>query len=338
MVSPVNLFAQQISVDIPETENAAVYYLKVFNLLEYPKSEAIKTQLQEIVKNGWQKDYPEIEKVLAENEGCLSEFKKGVNLESCDFYSGKEYKYLAQRELIGLMKVRNLSYLLWLKVRYHERQNDFDAAAGVCLSLLKFARHVSQDKAMVSRMLALATERGTYAHIKRVLGSGKVTQEIQAGIFNYLTKYDKERFPARELVEFEKDLFMSTVEMSMDEARQKAIKTREHVSGEMQNQARELADRYYGNFAKAMETNNDKDWEFATEEFAALKKDSKNTISNISGMIYEFLTKGQKVASAKILAKQMLAIAMPDFKRAGREYYLALEELREIESLASVEK
>lgn len=351
IILPANLFAQQGNINSTETENAAVYYSKAFDLLEYPKSEVIKTQLQEVVKNGWQKEYKGLEKILAENESCFDEFKKGLKLEECDFNFSKEYKYLIQKEIPNLLKVRNLSNLLLLKGRYYEKQKDFDEAVNIYLSSLRFAQHISQDNT-VSKMIAIAIEKEAYAPLKQYLDSEKVEKETRLRILNYLTKYEKEHFSAKELVEVEKDFFISNIKMLADEAEQQAEKdskfnvekkkTMEALGEEMISQAQELANRYYGNFAKAIETNNEKDWEFAINELDSLQKTLKSPISNIkdvSSLLYDAFTKdveGSKITIARKIVTITLAISIPNFRRAAEHYYLTLKELKEAESLANI--
>ena len=353
IVSPSDLFAQQENTNNSETENAAVYYSKAFDLLEYPQSDAVKAQLKEAVTHGWQKEYEELENILTENGPCFEELEKGLKTEKCDFNLGGESKYIIDKIIPDARKTRNLSQLLLLKGRHCEQQNNIDGAIDAYLSSLTFARHISQDNALISRMIAIAIEKEACAPLKQFLESGKAKSQARLRISGYLKKFEREQFSAKELVESEKDFFISTVKMLADGVRQRAEKgakfnigkklAMESLDEELTANAQESATRYYGNFATAMETNAEKDWEYAVNEIEALKKSLKDPVSNVkeAGMLlYDSLTRdaaGSRSIIARKVIKSMLVMAIPDFKRAAENYYSTLKDLREVASLATVD-
>ena len=351
IISPTGLFAQEIAVDNTETENAARYYSKAFDLLRYPESEAIASQLRGVIKNGWQKEHEELEKVLAENEACFTEFKNGLTFEKCDFNFGKKYKYLAQRELPPLLEIKNLSNLLLLEGRYYEKEEKSDKAIDVYLSSLSFSKHISQDNALVSKIIALAIEKGVYPLLRQYLGSGEIDKQTLIRTLDYLTRYEKEHFPAKKLVEAEKEFFISNIEMLRDETEEKAREEQgfnekkreaaEALGKELIIQAQELAEGYYGNFAKAIETNEEADWNHATAELDTLIKTSTSAISHIkdaSGILYDAFTKDAE-GSTKLIARKVIAltlsIAIPDFKKAARSYYETSTALKDLNASLS---
>lgn len=338
IMSPVSLFAQEIATD---TENAARYYSKAFDLLRYPESEPLKSQLQEVIRNGWQREYEELEKVLSENEACFAEFGKALTFEKCDFNFEPP-----------LLEIKNLSNLLLLEARYYEREAKSDKAVDVYLSSLSFSKHISQDNALVSKIIALAIEKGVYPLLREYMDSGKIDRETLLKALGYLTKYEKEHFPAKELVESEKGFFISTIEVLKDEAVQKArreqgfnekkLEAAETLGKELIIQAQESAEIYYGNFAKAIETNDDGDWDYATAELETLIKTSTSAISHIkdaSSILYDAFTEDAE-GSTKAVARKVIAltlsIAIPDFKKAARTYYSTLEALKDLRALLAL--
>jgi hypothetical protein len=336
-----------------QRDNAATYYNKAFELCTYSYQHPLNTKVTDIIKNGWKVEDKELEELLKQNALAFTEFKRGLRLEKCDFTFGKEYKYLINRDIPNLLKVRNLSNLLLLNSRYYEKQKEFNRAVNVCLSCLEFAKYVSQDDSSVAKAIAIGIEKETCVPLRDYLTSGQISRRKSEKILAFLEDYEKEHFAAGELLEVEKDLFISNIQMLTDSFRQEAQKSsefnedaRKAVEGfeiEMMRQGKELADRYYGNFIKAAQTNKESDWEFAANEFNSFTKDAlkKTTIVKDAGSMFLSAFKedidqlNQKLA--KTIVSLTLSISLvPNFKGIVENYYSTLEELKEVKSLAKI--
>ena len=73
LIIPAPLFGQQ--ENIAQEDNAAVYYLKAFDLLKYPETKEFADKVKEIINNGW-RDEKELEKVLIEKEESIPDSRK----------------------------------------------------------------------------------------------------------------------------------------------------------------------------------------------------------------------------------------------------------------------
>jgi len=215
IASNTNLFAQERNIEDITVENAAVYYLKAFELMHYPNSPEVIKKLRRVIKNGWQED-KELEELLNQNEMCFKEFKKGVLLKKCDFNFGKKEGLPPELEVVHGFKIIHLSELLLLKGRYLEKKENFDEAIDLYLSLLTFAFHISQDNSLLSQLIALRRKKDVYAILEDYLNSQKATKRNALKILNYLEDYDKQCVSIEQVLEKEKKKFISSLQMIVD--------------------------------------------------------------------------------------------------------------------------
>ncbi len=341
-----NLFAQQKNIDNITVENAAVYYLKAFELMQYPNTGEVIKKIRRVIKNGWQEDR-ELEEILNQNEMCFKEFKKGILLKKCDFNFGKKYKYLALEEPPPGLKISHLSELLLLKSRYLEKKEDFDEAIDLYLSLLTFALHISQDNSILSHLIALKIEKDIYTILKDYLNSEKVTKRNALKILNYLEDYKKQHFFMTQALEKEKEVFISSLQMMVDninteqkfntEERKKALE----FEKEILKQGHLLVDYYYGLLIKATKTNNEADWDAVNREIQSLQKEVKS-IGVSWEMIGDIVRRKRKELNKKLalqIVKIALSVSFPKIEHVKKEvsnYYLTLEELKELKLLADM--
>jgi hypothetical protein len=345
--------AQQRAHANTGVENAAVYYSRAIDLLKYPDSQEIQDKLKGIIQHGWQAENREIENILRQNERCLTEVQRGFLFDTCDFDFGKKYKYQVERELPRLDRILILSDLLLLKGRYYEKQGAFGDATELYLSSLRLSGHISQGDDSISKMIALAIEKKTYVPLRDYLHSKNIDKRVCQRILSQLRDFEKKRFPARSMIEPEKEFFLSTVRMVGDGFKQKAAESLGTTPGvekkadvfekELNRQARELADRYYGNFIKAAETHKESDWKFALVELEGLRKASQPTgignMRDVVSMLYDAFTGDIEEYHKKIIRKiltTLLALALPNPKKAVDGYYARSEELKELRSLARI--
>lgn len=138
-----NLFFANLS---NAEENAANLYLKARSLLsELPKGFMQRTQ--KIIKSGWAEDDEEIKEILTKNQEAMNIFKEATKLTNCDFSFGKPIvKTLAEKIPPHLGNMFSLASLVILEGRFYERENKLDLTLENYLAILRFNKHLGQQK------------------------------------------------------------------------------------------------------------------------------------------------------------------------------------------------
>jgi hypothetical protein len=352
MTQPFVSLAQDVAALKPDLKNAAWCYNLAFDLTKYPDSKDLNNRITQVIQKGWQGRDRELEAVLKDNEPAFREFKKALRLKRCDFDFGRKYKYLIQKEIPTYAKIRSLYRLNLLRARYEESRGESDKALDVYLSNLIFANHIAIDNAMMMRMISLVIEKETCAVFKDFLTSAKLSRKNYLKVYDFLEEDERTRFKPEELIESEKNAFLSLMSMMVDtyiedsnnqgnvvansEDKIKVIALGE----EAKKEAEQLADMYYGNFSKAIRTNKQEDWDFAVNELNGLIKEAQPKADDLQGFVkavFSDATKETADAVDKRLAKKIvltfLSLTIPNFKGIGEGYYSALSQLNELKSL-----
>ncbi|MDD4907828.1 MAG: hypothetical protein PHJ00_02065 [Candidatus Omnitrophica bacterium] len=352
---PLVSFAQEAPVLKPDRRNAAWYYTQAFGLLKYPDSKDLNSRISRVIQKGWPDQDKELELVLKDNEPAFREFKKARRLKKCDFDFGRKYKYLIQKEIPTYSKIRSLYRLNLLRARHYESEGDDDKALDIYLSNLTFAGHLAQDNIMMMRMISLVIEKETCAAFEDFLNASKLSKKKYLKIYEFLAEEERARFQPGELIEMEKSAFLSLIAMLVDtyiadsdsqgsarvsdEERARVLA----LGGEVKKQAEQLADMYYGNFTKAIRTNDPQDWDFAVERLNSLIKEAQPKVEDLSGFVkavFSDSTKDTSGAVDKKLANKvvltMLSLTIPNFRGIGEGYYSALSQLKELKSLVLI--
>ena len=108
---------------------------------------------------------------------------------------------------------------------------------------------------------------------------------------------------------------------------------------EILKQGRLLANYYYGLLIKATKTNKEADWNAVSREIQGLQKEVKS-IGISWEMIGDIVRRKRKELNEKLalrIVKITLSVSFPNIEHVKKEvnnYYLTLEELKELESLA----
>lgn len=337
--------------EISEKTNATHFYVKAFSLLVWPSPDLYRDfdrKAKDIIDNGWEGVDKDLENVLAKNQAAIDEFEKAVKLKKCDLTFGKEYKYLVDKEppYLYLKKGKKLSILVMLKGRHYETQQHFDKAINLYLSCLTLAQHVSQDNTTLSKGFAMLIEKKSCIPLRQYVDSEKARKETCLNIANYLMKYEKERFSLKEIVEDERKVFDSIVDRLVDgfqKETQKAVESdpdrrkTETFIAEFRTRSKQLADKYYGGYAKAMESNDEADWKSVQSEVELLQESSIPAIRNreISKLLEEGFTKVTPEETAKVAARGLLAMTIIKFQGLAESYHSNLKELEELKARAN---
>jgi len=357
LVQPSALWAQQESAAKPDRKNAAWYYNKAVGLLRYPDSRETVNRIQEVIKVGWKDKDQELEEILKNNEPAFREFQKALPLKKCDFDFGRKYEYIIQKETPAHSKIRNLCRLLLLKGRHYERGRRLKEAAETYLSALTLAGHVAQDNTVVMKMLALVIEKETYAPFKDCIESGKLRRKDYLKIHDYLADYAVKHFSGAELIMLEEESFLSSMALMVDRyiedsfpgngAQGKEAEKAKIVAlgEEIKSQSQLFADKYYGNFARAVTSNKDEEWEVASSELNVLIQEAKPKMEDISGVIKAMVADSKAQENGSAVDKQvahkivltLLSFCIPNFKGMAEGYYETLIQLDELKSLALIQ-
>lgn len=347
------LAAQDTAVFKPDLKNAAWCYNLAFALIKYPDSKDLNNRITQVIQKGWQGQDKELDAVLKDNEPAFKEFKKALRLKRCDFDFGRKYKYLIQKEIPTYSKIRSLYRLNLLRARYDESKGRADEALEEYLYNLVFAKHIALDNTMMMRMISLVIEKETCAVFKDFLASAKLSRKKYLKVYDFLVEDERARFKPEELIEQEKNAFLSLMSMMVDTYIEDSNSQSSAQAGgedkvkvlalgeEAKKQAEQLADMYYGNFSKAIRTNKQEDWDFAVNELNSLIKEAQPKVDDLSGFVKAVFSDSMKEttdAVDKKLARKIvltfLSLTIPNFRGIGEGYYSALSQLNELKSLA----
>ena len=271
----INLSGASNTVQSP---NAAIYYKHAFEQMKYPESEELNSLISDVIAEGWHRENTELEGVLNDNEACLHAFKSGAALSNCEFRIGKRSKYLMEEEFPHPVTALNLSYLALLKARYLESEGDIDSAIKIYLSVLKYAQHMAFDNLMGSKAVALAAEKFCFNPLKLLVAEKKIGRRQLSEIRFFLEDYEPRRptkvsilVAVREeqksVYQMIGDVFVISLtdiyhqnpgRLPDDTLSRAALFRRDFVRFFI-----EELNLLYGNYIRALETNNPQDWDYA---------------------------------------------------------------------------
>lgn len=306
-----------------QENNAATHYLKAADLLKNFKSDEIKAKVKKIGEEGWAGYEKEVETLILENEPCLKEIKKGLSVPKCDFYFGKkDYKAFFE-EIPAPAQLLSLPWVLLLNGLYREHQMKYEEAVGFYLESLTFANQIEQDKSVLSRIVVVETEKNAYPLISGYVTSKNADRELTRKIADYLVEYEKNHYPAREVIETFKELYLSSIQLLCEGLNKKVASDNKYdedmkkhcynFSDMLLQQARELADRYYGNFVIAADSNKDSDWKFAEDEFNKFTKvalsDNISKVKDITAFVLNSAS-GKRAENSKLIASRVSAFLL----------------------------
>lgn len=181
--------------------NAAIHYSKASDLLLYPTFKEQKDAIDSVIEGSWGQDSQGLETLLKQNEAFFETFQNGLGVERCDFSFGSDPSL---KTLPHMLRTRDLTNLVLLKIRYDEHLGDMDSAIGGYLSLLTFAQHFGQTRRFVAVMLVEALEQQTVRRLKEYVSSPEATGEQNQRIAKFLSWYEDARPTVNQLQEIER--------------------------------------------------------------------------------------------------------------------------------------
>ena len=314
--------------------NAAIHYLKAIKLMDYPVSIKRRFEIQEAIKKGWSAEAKELEKILQKNEKALNELKKGLEYKRCDFNLGKKYKYSLEKNLPPFLEIFNLSNLLLLKGRYYEKEAENKKALDTYLSSLTFAYHISLSNDTPSKTLALTIEENALPLLKNYLNLADKEDclKISAFIKDFLNKH----FSMEEVIKGEKEFFISNLQIIVDkvktikETQDEIKRKKKKFIQKLVEEGNKLLDDYYGALTKAVESNEDEDWQVVEDKSLKLREDIKYLNRESLGKTIKEGTEKLDENLAPKIAEIVLIMNLPDIRRISDKYYSVLRSLEDI--------
>lgn len=307
-------------------DNAAVYYNKAFELMKnYP--DEIDKKILDVVQNGWKGEDAELEKILAENEPAFKEFEKGLALEKCDFTLGKIYDNPYTQQGVNLLKARSVSSLAILRGRWYERQNNYNQAIKQYLSLLTFSQHISQDKLLVSLIVARAIENMTLRPLQQYLEQKEINIQLCKEILFFLENLEFKRSTLTEVMEKEKGDYLWIGQNLVNDIQKKAVQEGksekiEEFAKTISESFKEFAEIYYSPLILFAQTNSETDKQNFEDKVKTLNKklSSDTDFSDLLSLIIANPAKRTKNIIDKV-AELAAATTLPNIIRASEFYY-----------------
>ncbi len=173
--------------------NAAIIYLNVGSKLTLPDNFA--KRIDDIVNNGWTNDCNDIEETLAKNKVLIERFKQASELPECDFTFSDlinaaskgdipvgcdgEIEYLKEITVDGKMpKYPNtrLARLIIAECKLYEKQGKLDLALDNYASLLRFARHLDQQKSvtLINKLIGILVQNSVYSSLAKYINQNEL--------------------------------------------------------------------------------------------------------------------------------------------------------------------
>ena len=324
---------------LPRAKNAATYYQKALRDLVYPDSAHLKDQIKFVTGNEWDDPDGTLLEILKSNQKAIGQWKIGVRQKDCDFYFGKKVKYTVQREIYQYSPIINLSKIVILNGKLLENQNRYTKAGDLYLSLLKQAIHLSQDVELIGRAIGIAITDNALDAIDQLIAQNNSKPKLQQDVHSFLTGFRINMPEGSYLIEPEKFNYISTMELLADSADEVEFPegiTSEQVellSNAIKKNSVNLADRYYGNYINAANSNQKSDWDIATNEIDRLGRKYRmksQVLINGLVLIYYGITGKQDAYTDSltgIICEITLVAAMPNLKELVDKHYVNVERL-----------
>jgi len=288
LLSLTNLPDSEIEDRIYESENkidpaknAATFYIKAIDSLQYAPSDQLKKLIKNIRIGKWVKD-KELIALLNSNQRSLLYLEKAIQLPGCDFYFGKRYEYAIEKNIFNVVPLVNLSRVIVLKGKMLESQKKYSSALAQYLKILVMGLHLSKEEENLSKVVGMVLVNESLSSLGLLVNENVLGREDQHKIKKSLLKYKNNVPNPSSLYLLERESFLSSIAMLVDGMdsinrlnKSSSEKWRNEDLDLFSNAFRKysltLADQHFGNFAKAADSNLESDWNFAQKEIDSLR-------------------------------------------------------------------
>jgi len=140
--------------------NGAKYYLMAcLRLADSLDDDAILELLESVMENGWQEEYPDLERYIGENGPALELVREGAKQEFCSIPIAESFSDTSS--MLYLSGFRHIARLLIAEAKLFEKNAEYDRAAETYTTLLRFAASISSGT-IIHTFVGIAIERWAY--------------------------------------------------------------------------------------------------------------------------------------------------------------------------------
>jgi|GEM_PF-4005793 len=271
-------------------QNAAEHYTKAFEMMKFSDepSNPVAAPVKLIMLQGWDRHgTPELIKALEDDAECIAEFKKGLDLERCDFTFGKQQFLYRNGDSARTRKIWNLTCLNLVIARLAEYEGRPLDAVEACLDEMKFMRHLAQGAPFSDKVTAMSLEERTLAALRNMLQKETLDEQSRTELAAGLESLEKNRFPNSAIFEGEREYYLFVI----DEIARRIAEggtpdpEKDDPTGpfceKFKAEGRRIADSYYGFVEQAYVSDNEDDWKLAADTIAPMREGGREFRSKI---------------------------------------------------------
>jgi len=167
MAVVITLLVLFISANAPAqpaaADNAALVYQKAAKLLrEMPQDPQLFAQrARDVINNGWSSKSNDLRALVIKNDQAISEFKKGAELEECDFGLGEKPRRTPGEKMPNFSDAVTLARLTLMRARLFEQQKKWDPALDDYLAVLRLGYHCNRQRnhVLLSQMVGVIVQK-----------------------------------------------------------------------------------------------------------------------------------------------------------------------------------
>lgn len=174
-------------VNTHKEDNALVHYIKAFSSVTIPENayDTIST----IAKEGWYTIYPEIDKILIDNQPALNEIQAGVQMQQCQFPPDP---YAMNGPRFNFKIIRSLAQLMVVSGRKCEYQKRYNEAMQYYLDGIQFGKDMMQkDQPLINQMIGLAVIKINLLPLLELISLKDLTDKEYHLIINQVHEVEK---------------------------------------------------------------------------------------------------------------------------------------------------
>lgn len=247
------------------------------------------------------------------------------------------------------VSLRYIAKLSTVKGRYYVSLGELDQASTSYLNVVALAKHLpQQNKLLIAKMIDIALIEIVTLPIKALVHEKGISKETLTKIDKQLHDYELHSVTLTEVFQAYKYEMKNEVKEWLNEVHKQVLiqgkyklssSDRKFLYDTTLTEAEALINTYMGYYIKAAQTNNTADWDFAEKEFMRFSESATSNSSSYYVFLgkYWLYSKIKKKAAldetAKMQAKMIVDMLLPSGKRAGEQYYSAMNRIKEVREL-----
>lgn len=268
-----------IFIKFKSEPNAAYIYSNVFKNLQDIDWNKIPNY-EDIIDNGWKND-KEILQLINQETNNLDVFLTSFQISKCNFINLFDSER-PNNKILPWKKIRDIARLAAMNGRLEESRNNFKKAYLIYKTLLKLSYEIEQSECnTVNFATAVAVKGVIYNPLFSLIKNHNLNQNELNELLNILEKYASFKINLIDVMEFEKNWFISFSKSSL--YNKKWEKIQDHMTSEEINDYREnylkilvsKLDDLYKNLENAVKNNSEQKLKEIYDEFIAQAKTDK---------------------------------------------------------------